>query len=304
MAEAHDHSYHGFGEPEEHDGDADPLVPLPVVRSVLEEFYHSLTGEQWRNQKNWNTPYDIEYWEGTVWDKSHDPIQLVGISLPNNNLEGRIPDSIGQLKFLRFMELADNYIMGGGAFDSPYAISEKLARLPRLERLELQHNELEGRLPVNLGKTKMLTVLRLERNFIDGPIPPTIGQLTRLRFLALSDNAMNGQIPDSIGQCHNLDCLWLDNNNFAGTLPERLKHCKSLSCMNVCNNRLDVDKLWLYDKFLKTEVPDIKFYSLPQSHKQHTGSIGGPPKKGKRTKAANYSAMLDGGGGANLKAMQ
>ena len=146
--------------------------------------------------------------------------------------------------------------------------------------------------------------LRLDHNFIDGSIPPTIGQLTSLRFLSLSDNAMSGNIPDSLGQCHMLDCLWLDNNHFAGVLPERLKHCKKLSCLNVCNNRLDIPKLVEYAKFLACEVPGIKFYSLPQSHKQHTGSVGGPPKKGKRAKASEYSAMLDGGGGAMTKSLQ
>jgi len=152
--------FSGFGERhDEEDEGSLPIVPISVVRVFLEEFYDGCQGPQWRNQKNWHTPYDVFFWEGTEWDRSCEPPQLVGISMANNNIEGRIPDSIGACRRLRFLELSNNLIMGCGALTSPYALSPALVKLPLLQRIELHDNELAGVLPEILGACTKVRVL-------------------------------------------------------------------------------------------------------------------------------------------------
>jgi len=153
--------FSGFGERhDEEDEGSLPVVPISVVRVFLEEFYHACHGPQWRNQKNWHTPYDVFFWEGTEWDRGCDPPQLVGISMANNNIEGRIPDSIGACRRLRFLELSNNLIMGCGALTSPYALSPALVKLPLLQRIELHDNELAGSLPEILGACTKVSLQR------------------------------------------------------------------------------------------------------------------------------------------------
>lgn len=243
-------------------------VEAMVTRKCLEEFYHCLKGGQWRNQKNWNTPYDIFGWEGTVWDKSVDPPQLIGLDLANNNLEGKIPASIGKLKSLEFLALSQNSIMGGGNALCPYCICEEMARLPKLGRIEMQHNEMAGPLPPNIGDCKQLTVLRLEHNFISGGLPRTIGHCVRLRFVALSFNRLTEPLPDMLAQCKNLEVLWLDHNNIRGTIGQRYKNLKALQLINLSHNSLDEEALAVFEPFMCAEIPALRFYSYPQEKKR------------------------------------
>ena len=291
MAQAQ-HKFPTFGDPHDDEEEDSPLVPLAAVRAFLEEFYEACKGPQWRNQKNWHTPYDIFYWEGTVWDQSTDPPQLVGISMANNNVEGRIPDSIGACRRLRFLELSDNLILGCGAHGSQYALSPVLLRLPLLQRIEMQNNELEGILPETMGSCSQLVVLRLDHNYMTGQLPPSVGQLIELRMLALSENAFSGRLPESLGQCINLEVLWLNTNGFSGRLPERWKNCRKMTFCNVTANRLDEQWLIDYDKFLTAELPEATFYGMPQSTKRHAGSVGGGVRHGKRVEASKYNAMF------------
>eukprot|EP00937_MAST-01D_sp_MAST-1D-sp2_P007692 g7692.t1 len=282
-----------FGAPvEENGGVVDERVEPRDVRAVLEDFYHCLKGEQWRNQKQWHTKYDIFTWEGLFWDHEVDPPQLLGLDLSNNNLEGRLPDSLGRVKSLRYLVLDRNAIQGGGDYTQTHAISPAIFRLPKLERLEMQHNELAGTLPPNMGDARMLTTLRLEHNYIEGPVPRGVGMMPRLRFFGASNNALSGELPEALAQCRSLEALWLDHNNLSGRLFERYKFLTHLSLLNVSHNKLDAEQLTAWIRYAREEMPQCRLYTEPQAKRNKRAKGEGRPKDVTKT----YGALLSGKG--------
>jgi Leucine-rich repeat (LRR) protein len=69
-----------------------------------------------------------------------------------------------------------------------------------LTRLFLDHNELSGSIPAELGQLGALTLLYLNHNELTGPSPAELGQLGALCSLYLEQNQLSGPIPAELGQ--------------------------------------------------------------------------------------------------------
>ncbi|CAM9930362.1 unnamed protein product [Ectocarpus sp. 6 AP-2014] len=95
-------------------------------------------------------------------------------------------------------------------------IPVELGRLAVLEYLDLAVNELTGHIPPELGALGELRVLRLYSNNLTGPIPPELGELAALTSLYLSNNQLTGEIPALLGQLRNLQVLRLRSNKLTG----------------------------------------------------------------------------------------
>ncbi|KAI0524085.1 hypothetical protein KFK09_003449 [Dendrobium nobile] len=132
-----------------------------------------------------------------------------------------------------------------------------------LNNLFLDHNDLSGHIPSNLGSCKQLTQLGLKFNKFMGTIPKEIfsitslsiginlsnnlltgllsidvGLLVNLEFIVLSNNKLSGQIPSQLAQCVQLKYLFIDNNLFQGNIPSSLGSLKSLELFNLSYNNL------------------------------------------------------------------
>ncbi len=73
-----------------------------------------------------------------------------------------------------------------------------LRHLKSLVRLHLQHANLVGRIPPNIGDLRGLQSLDLRANRLDGEIPLEIGQLLNLQELFLDNNQLSGQCNNSV----------------------------------------------------------------------------------------------------------
>ena len=89
----------------------------------------------------------------------------------------------------------------------------------RVAELDLEDNELRGRIPPELGGLTSLTRLNLADNFLLGPIPPELGSLIKLSSLRLSWNVLGGPIPAELGYLASLQELYLDGNLLRGPIP-------------------------------------------------------------------------------------
>eukprot|EP00249_Psilotum_nudum_P027715 c35738_g1_i1 orf=342-806(+) len=98
----------------------------------------------------WKNGSDICQWTGVQCDKNET--RVISISLPNMNLSGSIPSSIGRIRSLVGLDLSDNGFTG--------SIPTAFANLSRLRSLQLYANQLSGFLPPQLG---LLTTLQIFR---------------------------------------------------------------------------------------------------------------------------------------------
>ncbi|KAI9113449.1 hypothetical protein K1719_015376 [Acacia pycnantha] len=130
--------------------------------------------------------------------------RVVGLSLPNSQLLGFIPNDLGLIE--------------------------------NLQSLDLSNNSLNGSLPSSLFQASKLGFLDLSNNLISGEIPDSIVQLSDLQVLNLSDNALAGKIPNSLGTMQNLSVVSAKNNYLSGGLPSGFQ---TTQVLDLSSNLLD-----------------------------------------------------------------
>lgn len=83
-------------------------------RQALAALYQATDGNHWKNHDGWMGPVDTECtWYGVECENGDsDTAVIVGLTLPQNNLHGRIPDAIGQLVHLESVVLYGNDLSG------------------------------------------------------------------------------------------------------------------------------------------------------------------------------------------------
>uniref|UniRef100_A0A0D9XTC6 Receptor kinase-like protein Xa21 n=1 Tax=Leersia perrieri TaxID=77586 RepID=A0A0D9XTC6_9ORYZ len=211
-------------------GGGDELALLSFKSSLLSSQGDSLL------LSSWNTSTQHCTWPGVVCGGRRHPERVVALRLGSSNLSGIISPSIGNLSFLRELDLKDNYLSG--------KIPPELGRLRRLRWLDLSKNSLQGSIPAAIGVgMKMLEYLYLEENGLSGEIPGSLGELPSLQKLSLRKNSLSdsnklsGEIPSTLGDCQLLQHLFLQNNILNGEIPIALTQLKGLDTLDLsCNN--------------------------------------------------------------------
>ncbi|CAN1838501.1 LRR receptor-like serine/threonine-protein kinase EFR [Linum perenne] len=198
-----------------------------------------------------------------------------------NQLSGRVPHTLGQLKSLTKLYLNINNLSGeipasifnlssltnlsGNRFTG--TLPAEVGNLKNLEYLNLSHNMLSNSIPSSIGKLKSLEKLHLYNNKLSGYIPSSIGNLTKLIELDISDNYLFGEIPASIENCKQLTFLQISSNSLSGVIPPQLLSLTSLSIfLDLSGNR--------FTGTLPAEVGNLKNLGiLNLSHNMLSGSI-------------------------------
>ena len=104
--------------------------------------------------------------------------------------------------------------------------------------LNLEDNNLTGRLPSEIGDLTSLELLDLFDNDLTGSIPAETGKLTRLEGLWLENNSLTGEIPTEIGNLTSLEGLWLDGNSLSGSIPAETGKLTNLVTLSLSGNSL------------------------------------------------------------------
>ncbi|CAA7027954.1 unnamed protein product [Microthlaspi erraticum] len=154
---------------------------------------------------------------------------LESLDLSWNDISGVLPDSIGNLKYLRVLSLA------GCDFDGK--IPSSLRNLSYLTDLDLSYNDFTGELPDSIGYLKHLVVLNLLGCNMFGKIPSSIGNLSHLTDLDLSANGFTGELPDSMGHLNRLIMLQLWANNLSGKFPHVILNMSELTTIYLYLNQ-------------------------------------------------------------------
>ncbi|KAK8308323.1 hypothetical protein V6Z12_D02G049900 [Gossypium hirsutum] len=153
---------------------------------------------------------------------------LLRLSLHDTNFSGKLPESIGNLKFLTNLDLY--YCNFFGPIPSSIAnlshlvnldlssnklsgsIHSSLFTLPSLKTLSLGENQLVGKIDeFPNASSSLIQELSMGNNYLTGPIPKSILQLPWLEQLNIGDNSFSFMKRDMFVQLNNLRTLGLNN---------------------------------------------------------------------------------------------
>lgn len=138
--------------------------------------------------RNWDTRAPHCQWNGVRCTMKHHG-RVTALNLAGQGLSGTIPASLGNLTFVRILDLSNNNFSGQ---------MPDLSNLQKIQVLNLSYNSLGGIIPDTLTNCSNLKELHLYHNSLRGEIPRQIGLLINLVFLALNNNNLTGAIPQSI----------------------------------------------------------------------------------------------------------
>ncbi|XP_003633782.1 receptor-like protein EIX2 [Vitis vinifera] len=109
---------------------------------------------------------------------------LENLDLGFNKLTGNLPDSLGHLKNLRYLQLWSNSFRG--------SIPESIGSLSSLQELYLSQNQMGGIIPDSLGQLSSLVVLELNENSWEGVITEAhFANLSSLKQLSITKSSPN-----------------------------------------------------------------------------------------------------------------
>lgn len=157
--------------------------------------------------------------------------QLTLMWIEGNRLFGNIPSSIGNLRGLERLNMANNKFTG--------SIPDTIGNLIELRKLVVDMNELTGNIPSVIGNLTKLLVLTLNGNNFQGSIPPSIGKCQNLIGIDFSQNDLSGIVPSQAFTIPSLSILLdLSENQLRGSLPEEIGTLKNLRALDVHGNEL------------------------------------------------------------------
>ncbi|MYI07236.1 MAG: hypothetical protein F4059_07980, partial [Gemmatimonadetes bacterium] len=134
--------------------------------NVLEILYDRTIGAGWTDGTNWLSDAPLSEWAGVETDVDG---RVIGLSLPDNNLRGRLHSSIGLLDRLVTLDLSRNWITG--------PLPAELGNLHQLRGLVLGVNGFSGHLPWQLGNLEGLRTLNVAATSLSGLVPAYFANL-------------------------------------------------------------------------------------------------------------------------------
>ncbi|THG21443.1 hypothetical protein TEA_001061 [Camellia sinensis var. sinensis] len=199
-----------------------------------------ITGDPLGALSSWNHSIHFCNWQGVSCGRRHQ--RVTALNLSSLALVGSVSPQIGNLTFLRRIDLGNNSFHG--------EIPQELGKLFRLQYLLLlnnsfQVNHLTGTIPLSIGNLSNLRVLCLSYNNLERSIPTQLGQLSKLEALQLTSNNLSdqnlltGSIPNSIGKLSMLEKLFLPNNSISGEIPSSLRNLSRLGELDLSTNMIE-----------------------------------------------------------------
>jgi Leucine-rich repeat (LRR) protein len=248
-------------------------------RAFLVDLFNQTQGTQWEWHINWLNQFRNEYyWYGVTVPKKN----VIQLALPENALNGDLPDNLYQLTQLQSLDLSKNQITGPipdniSQLDQltyldisenkmEDTVPDELSQLKRLTHMALGSNQFYGSIPQSIGEMLQLQYLNMGRNKLIGAVPVTFANLIHLTTMNISFNLLNGLLPDFIDQMTSLIHLDLSHNQFMGTIPDSFMRAAHLEEVCLAFNQLDGTIPEGFDAFENLKILDL-------SNNQFSGTI-------------------------------
>ncbi|KAJ0087261.1 hypothetical protein Patl1_07532 [Pistacia atlantica] len=184
---------------------------------------------------------------------------LVSLGVGSNNYdEGEIPATIGNLKNLTWLFLADCNLKG--------EIPESVFELKELDTLDISVNAISGTISRSVSNLRQLSKIEAFGNNLTGEIPRELAELTLLREIDISNNQMSGELPEGFGNLKNLTVFQCYKNNFSGKLPSGFGDMQHLIGFSIYENSFSGEFPARFGRYSPLESIDI-------SENQFSGSF-------------------------------
>ncbi|CBI37167.3 unnamed protein product, partial [Vitis vinifera] len=150
------------------------------------------------------------------------PSLLTSLQVDGNKISGEVPAELGKFQLFN-LSLGKNHLTGD--------IPQFIGTLTNLNYLNLAGNNFSGSIPKELGNCERLLSLNLGNNDLSGEIPSELGNLFSLQYLLdLSSNSLSGTIPSDLGKLASLEnlnrAIYTGNSGLCGD-AEGLSPCSS-----------------------------------------------------------------------------
>jgi len=183
-------------------------------------------GNNWKTK--WNPAHSIDEWNGIVLNEN-DCVK--SIQLIDNNLNGELPEAIGNFADLEQLILSKNKLSG--------CLPITIGKLSEINTINLNDNQFKGIIPNEIKNLIQLQNLDLSENDFEGTVlPKVLYYLKEVKFVDLSNNNFTGKIPAGTFSLPKLEIINLSYNQFDGTMPQKLPYFPALLSLNFSNNNL------------------------------------------------------------------
>ncbi|RDX95006.1 DNA damage-repair/toleration protein DRT100, partial [Mucuna pruriens] len=215
--------------------------------------------------KSWIPGTDCCKWDGIQCVFNSNRVQSITLfgqpeEKPESILSGTISPTLAKLQLLSGLYLT-NLRNISGPFPS------FLFKLPNIQFIYIENNQLSGRIPENIGNLSQLEALSLAGNRFTGPIPSSIAKLTQLTQLKLGNNLLTGTVPQGIGKLVNLTYLSLQGNQLQGTIPDFFSSFTNLRILELSRNKFSGE----IPTSISTLAPKLAYLEL--GHNSLSGKI-------------------------------
>ncbi|XWS13368.1 hypothetical protein CRYUN_Cryun36dG0031600 [Craigia yunnanensis] len=178
------------------------------------------------------------------------------LTISRTNFNGKVPESIGNLKFLTNLNLYGCNFSG--------QIPSSIANLTNLVELDLGFNNFSGLIPpFHRSGVPNLSYLDLSENQLSGSIHSSLFTLPSLQTLDLWENQLVGEIDEFPNATSSLiEYLGLSNNYLIGSIPKSILHLSRLEWLYIGYNNFDSLKLDMFFQLKNLRFLDLSNMSL------------------------------------------
>ncbi|XP_028062263.1 putative receptor-like protein kinase At3g47110 [Camellia sinensis] len=203
--------------------ETDRLSLLAIKAKIVDDPLHALSP--------WNDSIHFCQWQGVMCGRKHQ--RVIALDLQSSELVGSISPHLGNLSFLREVQLQNNSFGNEIPPEIGQQVPVELGSLSKLETIIIRNNNLTRSISP-FANLPSLLILSLANNYFDGNIPDGFGRLKNLQELILG---INRSIPVSMSNASQLHYLLLLQNKLTGKVPN-LARLQNLQWLCIWDNQL------------------------------------------------------------------